>query len=78
MKVHNHPNSSGLAALILLIGAAAWSITCIFSALVLSIVGYLLATRAACQALSLKKTDQSIEIRHNLMNYPDEISTIAI
>jgi hypothetical protein len=74
MTVSNHPHSSGLAVLILLVGAALWSMMRVFSSIVLSIVVYVLAIYDACQTLALRKTAQEIEVMYNLANYPDEIS----
>jgi hypothetical protein len=74
MTVSNHPQSSGLVALILLVGAALWSMMRVFSSIVLSIVVYLLTVYDACQTLALRKTAQEIEVMYNLANYPDEIS----
>lgn len=74
MTVSNHPQSSGLAAFILLVGAAIWSIMRVFSSIVLSIVIYVLTIYDACQTLALRKTAQEIEVMYNLTNYPDEIS----
>jgi hypothetical protein len=74
MTVSNHPQSSGLAALILLVGAVLWSMMRVFSSIVLSIVSYVLTIYDACETLALRKTTQEIEIMYNLTNYPDEIS----
>lgn len=77
MTVSNHPHSSGLAALILLAGAVIWSIMRVFSSIVFSIVSYILTIYDACQTIAVRKTAQEIEIMYNLMNYPDEISTVS-
>jgi hypothetical protein len=77
MTVSNHPHSSGLAALILLVGAVIWSMVRVFSSIVLSIVSYVLTIYDACQTLAIRKAAQEIEIMHNLVNYPDEISVAS-
>jgi flagellar biogenesis protein FliO len=74
MTVSNHPHSSGLAALILLVGAVIWSMMRVFSSIVFSIVSYVLTIYDACQMLAVRKTAQEIEVMYNLANYPDEIS----
>jgi hypothetical protein len=74
MTVSNHPHSSDLAALILLIGAFLWSMMRVLASIVLSIVGALLAIGTACRSLALRKTAQEIETMYNLVNYPDEVS----
>lgn len=75
MTTNTHTNSSNLISLILLVGAVLWSIMQMFSWMMLSIVSYLLAIYGACQSIALKKTEQDVEVIHNLINYPDEVSS---
>jgi hypothetical protein len=67
--------TSNFISLLLLLGAALWSVMQMFSWLVSSIFGYLLATYEACQSIALQKPNQDREVMYNLINYPDEISS---
>jgi hypothetical protein len=67
--------SSNLISLILLAGAALWSVMRMFSWMILSMLGYLLVIFGACQSIALKKTGQDVEVMYNLINYPDEVSS---
>jgi flagellar biogenesis protein FliO len=73
MTTNSAAHSSRLISVILLIGAALWSVMRLSSWVISLSVGYLLAIFEACQAIALKQDTQN-EVTYNLMNYPDEVS----
>jgi hypothetical protein len=66
---------SSLISLLLLLGAALWSVLQMFAWMVSSIFGYVLVIYEACQSIALQKPNQDREVMYNLINYPDEISS---
>ncbi len=72
MHTNTKETSSNLLSVLLLIGAALWSVLSMFSWMMSLIVGHLLAVYEACQSIALKKSSQ--DVTYNLINYPDEVS----
>jgi hypothetical protein len=73
MHTNTKEASSNMLSILLLIGAAIWSVLRMFSWMISLLVGYLLAVYEACQSIALKKSSQ--DVTYNLINYPDEVST---
>jgi hypothetical protein len=66
---------SNLISLILLAGAAVWSMMQMLAWIISSIFGYVLVALEVGQSIALRKSNQDREVMYNLINYPDEISS---